>query len=95
MSVGGTSRTAPVDHRIFFVRKPDSHHATRNFQMQLSEEFASHTCAQHRRTQSGEGFRVVSHAVLGARVNANRLSELVATQNSDCSGVAEEFGLTV
>ena len=45
--------------------------------------------------QSGEGFRVVSHAVLGARVNANRLSELVATQNSDCSGVAEEFGLTV
>jgi hypothetical protein len=66
-----------------------------NFQIQLAKEFALHACAEHRRGQSGEGFRVVRHAVLGARVNANRLSELVATRNSECSGVAEEFGLTV
>jgi hypothetical protein len=68
---------------------------TRNFQMQLSRRVCV-TCLRPASSgQSGEGFRVVSHAVLGARVNANRLSELVATQNSDCSSVAEEFGLTV
>jgi hypothetical protein len=34
-----------------------------NFEMQLSEEFASHACAGRPRVKSGEAFLVVSNAL--------------------------------